>query len=92
MCWERSGRSWGPAFGGASLVASGGGSGEAGAGEQVEGAADLGSGPVAVEQVAQLGSGEPVGVLGEGTADLVGDGVAEAVTEEVEGGPGRVVP
>jgi hypothetical protein len=63
-----------------------------GAGEQIEGASDLGSGPVAVEQVAQLGTGEAVRVFGQGPANVVGYWVTKAVAEDVEGGWGRIIP
>ena len=53
---------------------------------------DLGSAAVAAEEVSQFGAGEPVGGFGQGSANVVGHRVAETVTEDVEGGSGRVVP
>ena len=64
----------------------------AGAGERVEGSLDAFGGEVAVQQVAELGAGQPVGGAGECGVDLFGERVAAGVAHRPGGGAGRVVP
>jgi hypothetical protein len=100
--WQRSpgGGAWsadrrgcgGPGLGGAS-----GGAGllpgcSAGAGEGVECLLDAFDGVVALQQVTDLGAGEPVGRPGERGVDLLGERVAAAVVDRPGGGAVGVVP
>ena len=62
-------------------------------GERGEGSVELGRGGVAVQQVAQLGAGQPAGQLvGERGVDLVGERVAGGPLKRPAGGALRVVP
>lgn len=60
-------------------------------GEGGEGLLDAGAGVVAVEEVAELGSGQAVGGVGQGGVDLVGERVAGRVVERPGGASGGVV-
>lgn len=66
--------------------------GPSGVGKCAERGVDTGGGLVAIEQVAQLGAGEPVGAGGERGADLFGEGVAGGGGDGPVDGARRVVP
>ena len=62
-------------------------------GERGEGLVELGCGGVAVQQVAQLGAGQPVGeCVGQRGVDLVSERVAGGPLKRPAGGALRVVP
>ena len=62
-------------------------------GEQVECLVELAGGGVAVQQIAELGAGQPTGErVGQRGVDLVGRRVAGGALQPPDGGALRVVP
>ena len=66
--------------------------GAAGGGERLECLLDAVGGEVALAEVADLGSGEPVGGAGERGVDLFGEQVAGGMADRPGCGAGGVVP
>src|SRR6266550_4391700 len=91
-CGSVGGGGGGPAFCGAAGGEDPRAGRAAGVSERVECPVEVGGGLVAVEEVAQLGAGQPVGVAGQRGVDLFGERIAGRALECPGGGAGGVVP